>query len=104
MPKRSEAKPKPPNDAQQPKPAVLDPFNVPVQFVDNVLHLSAGALGIANIVLGTWHVEPGPNGEAAPPHIRVAARLRMSLPFVKAVRDSLDRQLLATTPTEGGEQ
>jgi hypothetical protein len=68
MPKRS-AKPEAPPAAEQPKPAVLDPFNVPVQFVDSVLHLSAGALGIANLVLGTWHVEPGPNGEAAPPHI-----------------------------------
>ena len=102
MPKRS-AKPEAPPAAEQPKPAVLDPFNVPVQFVDSVLHLSAGALGIANLVLGTWHVEPGPSGEAAPPHIRVAARLRVSLPFAKALRDSLERLLLATTPPEGGE-
>lgn len=86
------------------KPVIRDPNNAPVQYVDSVLSLNVAGPGLANLVLGTWHVEPGPNSETAPPHIRVAARLRLTLPFARQLRDSLDRLLLATTPPEGGEQ
>jgi hypothetical protein len=50
------------------------------------------------------HGEPEPTGETEPAHIRVAARFRTTLPFARQLRESLDRLLLAATPSEGGEQ
>jgi hypothetical protein len=93
-----------PRESTAAKPRIIDPNNVPIQHVDSVLTLTSGGPGLANLVLGTWHGEPGPAGEAEPAHIRVAARLRMTLPFARQLRDSLDRLLLAATPPEGGEQ
>jgi hypothetical protein len=104
------ANPETPTQDNQPegspatKPRIIDPNNVPIQHVDSILTLTSGGPGLANLVLGTWHGEPGPTGETEPAHIRVAARLRMTLPFARQLRDSLDRLLLAAMPPEGGEQ
>ncbi len=85
-------------------PRILDPNNVPIQYVDAVLTLTGGGPGLANLVLGTWHGEPGPTGEGEAAHIRVAARLRMSLPFMRQLHDAMGKMLLAATPSEGGKQ
>ena len=55
--------------------------------------LNSGGPGLANLVLGTWHVEPGANGEAEPAHIQVAARLRMNLPFMPQLHDATGKML-----------
>jgi hypothetical protein len=107
MARRTDPKPEtPPPEEPQPasKPRIIDPNNIPIQHVDSILTLTAGGPGLANLVLGTWHVEPGPTGKAEPAHVRVAARLRMSLPFMRQLHDALGKMLLATTPPEGGEQ
>jgi len=85
-------------------PRIIDPNNVPIQHVDSVLMLNVGKPGLVNLVLGTWHAEPGPTGEAEPAHIRVAARLRMSVPFMRQLHDTMGKMLLAATPPEGGKQ
>jgi hypothetical protein len=72
--------------------------------VDAVITLTSSGPGLANLVLGTWHGEPGPTGEGEPAHIRVAARLRMSLPFMRQLHDAMGKMLLAATPPEGGKQ
>jgi hypothetical protein len=74
-------------------PAIQDPNKVPIVYVDAVLAVSPGP--VSNLVLGTWHQDPLPEGGVDTHHV-IAARLRFDVRFARQLRDTLDQVLAAT--------
>lgn len=81
-------------------PALVDPHGVDIKFIDSIV--SAGSMsGVANLVVGTRHVEPRVDGGQGR-FVVVAARLRFTRHFVEQLRDSLDKMLRTPdTASEG---
>lgn len=74
-----------------PLPALVDPHGVHIQYIDSLVTLGLVS-DVANLVVGTRHIEPRADG-APQRYVAVAARLRFTRPFAQQLRDQLDRML-----------
>jgi hypothetical protein len=81
------------------RPVLVDPHGVHIQYVDSLITLGSSG-GVANLVIGTRHIEPRPD-KGPDKFVVIAARLRFTRHFAQQLRDSLDKMLTADEKKNG---